>query len=69
MPWCVFSLNRLLFASRAAMAKVIEKHLVIDAIYQIQDTSRPRGARACYEIWAGEAVLRLLTPHGQQIGV
>ena len=63
VPSCVFSLDRLVFASRTAMAKVIEQHLAIGAIYQVQDSSRPRGIRVCYEIWAGETVLRLLIPY------
>ena len=49
MPSHVFAIDRVPFASRADMVEVIAYHLKNGAIVQIEDSSRPRRMRLCYE--------------------
>ena len=65
----VFSIDRVLYASRAAMIEVISEHLKNGAIVQIEDSTRPRSMCLCYEIRPGEAAFRLIGAHGRQMGV
>ena len=51
------------------MVEIISDRLKHSAIVQVEDSSRPRSMRLCYEIRPGEAAFHLFGVHGRQIGV
>ena len=65
----VFAIDRVIFPSQGAMIKVISDHLTKGAIVQVEDSSRPRSMRLCYEIRPGAEAFHLFGVHGPQIGV
>ena len=69
VPSSVFAIDRVLYASRAAMVEVISEHLKNGAIVQIEDSTRPRRMQFYYEIRPGEAASHLFDARGRQIGV
>ena len=69
MPSPVFAIDWVPFASRAAMVEVIAYHLKNGAIVQIEDGSRPRRMRLCYEIRPSEAAFHAFNAHDRQIGI
>ena len=69
MPSPVFAIDRVSFASRAALIEVIAYHLKNGAIVQVEDSARPRSMRLCYEIRPGGAAFHAFNAHGGQIGV
>ncbi len=51
------------------MIGVISDHLNNGAIIQVEDSSRPRSMRLCYETRPREPAFQLKSAHGRQIGI
>ncbi len=69
MPLPVFALDRAEFVSRSGLVAAVKFHLSVGSIIQVEDSSRPRAKRFCYEARPSEAAFRVFDAHGRQIGV
>ena len=66
----VFAIDRApCAASRDILVRAIKFHIAVGTIVQVEDSSRPRSMRLCYEIRPGEAAFYLFNALGRQIGV
>ena len=65
----VFPIDRVLYAARAAMVGVIAEHLEHGVVVQVEDSTRPRSMRLCYEIWPVDGAYRLYSTNGRRIGI
>ena len=65
----VFAIDRVLYASRAAMVGVIAEHLEHGVVVHVEDSTRPRSMCLCYEIWPEAGAYRLYNTNGRRIGI
>ena len=65
----VFTIDRCPLPSRAALVDAIKFHLQNGRIVQVEDCSRPRFNRSCYEVRSMEGAIRLLDVKGQHLGL
>ena len=65
----VFHVDRATCLSRLVLVDTITGYLKQYAVVQIEDGSRPRNMRFCYEVRPSEAALRLCDARGQQVGL
>ena len=65
----VFVVDRTTCLTRLMLVETIACYLEQYAVVQIEDSSRPRSMRLCYEIRPAEAAIRLFNVQGSQVGV